>query len=148
MPANYQSVVVHAMDPCKVMYIRAYKSPWANSTSSVRGSPFALQAHLSILLSSHPASFKLCRPMRQSQQQPILGLMGQCQPVIQILRRMQWAHPRPAYKSLQVIIGQLYLLDKWATHSHHRPMQASHSVAIPLASHYAGPCSSLGSSLF
>jgi len=54
----------------------------------------------------------------------------------------------PVHKSLQVIMGQLYLFNKWAAHSYCRPMWAFCLAAVLLALNYAGPCGSLGSSPF
>jgi hypothetical protein len=62
------------------LYASAYRLLWANSMSLERESPFALWAHTSIPLSSHPASFELCA-----------HVMGHCQLIIEMMSHIVYA---------------------------------------------------------
>jgi len=92
MQANNPNITVHKMGPFGGLKKRAFRLLWPNSTSSA-GSQYSYRGPMQVPFSAAiPLTANdegLCGSLAQ---QPIVDLMGQSEPAVQILRYMKWAH--------------------------------------------------------
>jgi len=92
MQANNPNITVHEMGPFGGLEKRAFRLLWPNSTSSARSQyshhgPMRAPFSAAILLTANDEG-----PYGSLAQQPIVYLMGQSEPAVQILQHMKWAH--------------------------------------------------------